>query len=88
MSVTSLCREKSLHYRDGLQCYCAMLVLFGAKEAGCFGEVAALHSGCLGQVSPITCTLVSFHHFTASSKILEAQQRQIDEMRQVHLICV
>ena len=36
--------ERWLHYRGRLQCFSAMLVLFGAREAGCFREVAASYS--------------------------------------------
>ena len=44
-----------------------MLVLFGAREAGCFREVAALHSDHLRQVplhnaSPIKVTLKEVKH--------------------------
>ena len=44
--------ERWLHYRGRLQCSSAMLVLFRAREAGCFREVevAALHSDPLRQV--------------------------------------
>ena len=33
-----------LYYRGRLWCFSAILVLFGAREAGCFREVAALRS--------------------------------------------
>ena len=36
--------ERWLHYRGRLQCFSAMLALFGAREAGWFREVAALYS--------------------------------------------
>ena len=34
--------ERLLHYRGRLHCFSAVLVLFGAREAGCFRGVAAL----------------------------------------------
>ena len=34
--------ERWLHYGGRLQCFSAILVPFGAREAGCFREVAAL----------------------------------------------
>ena len=42
--------ERWLHYRGRLHCYSAALVLFGAREAGCFREVAALYSDHYSQV--------------------------------------
>ena len=42
--------EGWLHYRGRLHCFSAMLVLFGAREAGCFREVVALHSDHYRQV--------------------------------------
>ena len=42
--------ERWLHHRGRLQCFSAMLVLFGAREAGCFREVAALYSDHYRQV--------------------------------------
>ena len=47
------CIERWPLYRGRLQRFSAthVLVLFGAREAGCIGEVAALHSDNLRQVS-------------------------------------
>ena len=43
--------ERWLPYRGRLQCFSAMLVLFGAREAGWFREVAALHNDLYRQFS-------------------------------------
>ena len=42
--------ERWLHYRGRLQWLCAMFMLFGARKAGCFREVAALYSDPLRQI--------------------------------------
>ena len=50
--------ERWLHYRGRVDYGSAMVVLFGAREAGWFREVAALHSDHYRQ-APLYCSILN-----------------------------
>ena len=56
MVIIGLYRGMAALQRYRLQCFSAMLVLFGAREAVRFREVTALHSDCLRQDPQYTYT--------------------------------